>query len=476
MRRGGCALGVLAGAAGLTPALAADTSTPARGGDGCASSISAKGYAPDASIAEALPGRLGGFFGARKALAAHGFQFGLKYIGEVLSNVSGGEHRGTAYGGRLEMSLDVDFCKTLGVDGLSAHINAYQIHGRGLSAYYVGNFMPVSNIEATRATRLFEAWIQQDLFGGKASLRVGQIAADQEFLTSELSALFIHSTFGWPTLATVNLPSGGPAYPLATPGARLEIRPHDDFLVRAAIFNGDPAGPGGPFDNPDPQARNNNGLKFRLRDRPFVIAEAQGKYTIADRPGTLKIGGWTHFGRFPDMRWGVNGLSLADPASLGVAINHRGNYGFYGVIDQQIDGWNLGDGKGIGVFARALVSPSDRNPMSFYLDGGINFNGVLPGRERDAFGIAVGYGRISGAVSGLDYDTAFFTGVHAPIRAAETVIEATYKWNVMQGWDIQPDFQYVIRPDGGVPDARDPLGVRRVGNAVVFGVRSTLQY
>ena len=43
-----------------------------------------------------------------------------------------------------------------------------QIHGRGLSTNNLINLNVASGIEATRATRLYELWYQQVLFGGKA--------------------------------------------------------------------------------------------------------------------------------------------------------------------------------------------------------------------------------------------------------------------------------------------------------------------
>jgi porin len=432
---------------------------------------------PSPSIATSLPPALGGFGGLRKALADRGFQFGFNYIGETLGNVSGGNRTGAIYEGRLEMVLDGDLDKAIGIPGLTMHVNAFQIHGRGLSTYNIGNLMPISNIEATPATRLFEAWLQQEAFGGKASLRFGQLAADQEFITTSWGGLFINGTFGWPTITAANLPNGGPAYPLATPGVRLKVDPTANISLLAALFNGDPAGPATPFNNANPQKRNNNGLNFRLRDRPFLIGEAQGKYEIAGLAGTVKLGGWTHFGRFQDQRLGVDLLSLADPAGIGVPINYRGNRGVYGVLDQQIYKLSSGEAdKGVGVFARASFSPGDRNLVSFYIDGGVNFTGMIPGRPDDAFGVAVGHAQISRAVQALDFDTAAFAGAFSPIRSAETTVEATYSWKVVDGWTIQPNFQYVFRPAGGVPDARDPFGLRRVGNAAVLGLRTTIRY
>jgi porin len=49
-----------------------------------------------------------------------------------------------------------------------------------------------------------------------ASLRAGQLVVDTEFLFSQYYSFFMSSD--WPTNPAVNIPSGGAAYPLSTPG------------------------------------------------------------------------------------------------------------------------------------------------------------------------------------------------------------------------------------------------------------------
>jgi porin len=433
---------------------------------------------PEPSIATILPPMLGTSFGLRPALAAYGITYQLNYIGEGFGNRTGGERRGTTYNGRLEFVLDADLEKLVGWKGASTHINAFQIHGKGLSTYYIGNLMPVSNIEALPTTRLFEAWFEQKFGDEKASasIRVGQLAADSEFLTSDYAGLFINGTFGWPAITAADLPNGGPAYPLATPGVRLKIDPNESLSLLFAVFNGDPAGPG-PEDE-DPQLRNRYGLNFRVRDPALVIGEAQFKHAAIGLPGTIKVGGWTHFGRFDDQRYSSDGLLLADEEnSNGIALRHRYNRGIYGVIDQQVFRAPGGEAdKGIGVFVRGSASPSDRNLIDVYLDAGLNFKGMIPFRPDDSFGVAVGYARISPVAQDFDRDVALFSGVPSPIRDYETVLELTYQAQIVPGWTIQPDFQYIWHPGGNVPDPADPEGIRPIRNAAVFGVRTTIRY
>ena len=64
---------------------------------------------------------------------------------------------------------------------------------------------------------------------------VGQIAADDEFITSQYASIFVNATFGWPDLTSANLPSGGPAYPLATPGVRVKAAFTDALSMYADL-------------------------------------------------------------------------------------------------------------------------------------------------------------------------------------------------------------------------------------------------
>jgi porin len=431
---------------------------------------------PAPSIATSLPPPLSGLPATTDALAARGFEFGLKYIGEVFSNTSGGLHRGTIYEGKLRLSLDANLEKAFGLTGLSFHANAAQLHGHGIDQYNTGAIMPVSNIEATPTTRLFEMWVQQSLLDDTINIRLGQLGADQEFMTRDWAKIFVNNSFGWPALTIVDLPGGGPAFPLSNLGLRVTVNPTEYLSLLAAVFDGDPAGPQGPYDSPNPQVRNPDGLRFRLNDPPFFIGEAQVKYSVEGLAGAAKFGGWRHFGRFADQRWGVDFLSLAEPNSIGIAIQRRGDFGVYALVDQQI-GRIAGDpNKGAGIFARATAAPNDRNLVNFYADAGVSFKGFAPGRPDDLFGVALGYARISNGARSLDYDNIVFNNPLAPIRSGEALVEATYIASVAPGWTLQPDLQYIRRPGGNIPDPHDATGIRTLRDALVIGMRTLIRY
>ena len=186
-------------------------------------------------------------------------------------------HTGTIYEGKLRFSLDADFDKAFGLKGLTFHASASQLHGHGIDRYNTGAIMPVSNIEATPTTRLYEMWLQQSLLDDKINLRLGELGADQEFMTREWAKIFVNNSLGWPALTLADLPSSGPEFPLSSLGVRITVNPTEHLSFLAAVFDGDPAGPQGPFDSPDPQVRNPDGVRFRLNDPPFVIGEAQAE-------------------------------------------------------------------------------------------------------------------------------------------------------------------------------------------------------
>ena len=423
---------------------------------------------------ETLTGDWGGL---RSALEERGFQIGVVYTAEALGNPAGGVGHGAIYEGRLETALDVDLEKAVGWTGAAFHANAYQIHGRGLSANYLGNnLLTASNIEASRATRLFDLWLQQKLFDGALSVRAGQLAADDEFVISQYGATFVNGTFGWPGLLAADAASGGPAYPLATPGVRVAVMPSDALTLSAAVFNGNPAGPG----SGNPQLRDDSGTSFRIGDGAFAIAEAayarnQDK-DAAGLAATYKLGAFYQRGRFDDLRYDDGGLALADPASSGRPAVRHTHFGFYAVVDQMIWRREAGSDQGLGVFARVMGDPTAANQVAFYADGGVNYKGLLADRPDDVLGVAFAYAGISGEARGADGDTRRFTGTDRPIRDFEAVLEVTYKAQIAPWWTLQPDLQLIFHPGGGIAPPSDTTGSAAIPDAVVLGLRTAVTF
>ena len=460
--------------AGLAPPVLAQTpAEPMPGGGGERQESGQPGTTSTPSISSSL-GAFGDPGGVRAALEAKGITYGLDYVGEVFTNVRGGLKRGTVYEGKLGLQLDVDFGKLAGLSGLAFHADFFQIHGRGPSRRLIGNLMTASGIEALPSSRLHELWLEQTLFGGTLAVRAGQLAGDSEFIVSQTASLFVNGTFGGPASTSTNLPAGWIAYPWATPAVRVKLAPTPELTVLGVVFNGDPSGGGAG----EPLRHNQDGTQFPVHNAPLLMGEIAYAYNQAagasGLPGTVKAGFWYHDGRFDDLRYGADGLSLADPASSGIARRRRGNHGVYAVVDQML--WRVPEtsDQGISAFLRLSTTPGDRNPVVFYADSGFTYKGVLPGRPDDTLGIAFAYAKISKRARALDRDARAF-GAATPIRCSEALLEITYQAQIVPGWTIQPDLQYVWRPGGNIVNPRDLTG-RVIKNALVVGARTTIRY
>lgn len=359
------------------------------------------------------------------------------YASDLNADLTGGERQGVAYLGRLSLLADADLERLAGLRSTTAHLSTLQIHGVGLSGHFVGNIATVSGIEAEPALRLNQVWVEFPLVKD-AQLRLGKFTV-QEFFVSQTAELFINSSFGWPASFATDLPDGGPSWPLAAPGARLALTASATTFARIAIFAGKPAGPG----QGDPQKHDGHGFNaFRFAGRPFLIGEVS---TTLPGGATATLGGWKHFGRFRD---------LDDSAK------RHTNFAVYGLIDAPLWASARVKGRKVSGFARVTMSPSDRNPVDLYLDGGVSLSAPFRDRPNDALGLAFAYSRLSRRL-GRD------------VPPGEWVAEASYHFAIDKRFSLQPNLQYVVHPAASA--LTSPPGPR-TPDALVLGVRSTANF
>ncbi len=403
---------------------------------------------------DSLFGDLGG---RRTWLADHGVAIAPTYIGEVMGNVSGGaggymgRGRGVIYESLLTVPVDVTLSKLVPGWDATVHADAMWIAGPGLSPSYVGDIGDTSNIQAYNTVRLHELWFQQNFWDQRISLKVGQIAADTEFFLTATGALFVNSVFGAPPLLGGNLPDPHDpnVYPMGASGVRLLVRPDPRFYVMAGVFNG----------TAESQVDNPHGTHFPLNPDSGALIVSEAGYLLNQGAedkglqGTYKVGSFVHTHNF-------NGWGSQTAAALGTgSVTSSGSdYGVYGIADQQL---YFRDGRTVSAFARVGSAPSDVNVVDWYVDGGFNFAGFVPGRDNDVAGVAFARSMFSDHYS--DYQVAA-NGTNP--YGSETLVEATYKVQLSGWWYVQPDFQYIWTPSGqqGSP------------NAAVIGVRSGISF
>ncbi len=361
---------------------------------------------------------------------------------EIWSNVSGGEKRGTVSTQHLHFGVALDLERLIGWRGATLRNAWHAPLGRDLSGEYVGNHLTISNVAAHRSLYLYELWLQQSFAGDTLSLRLGQLAADAEFATTEYGSLFINSAFGWPPFLSGNLPNVGPAFPKGAPGLRLAFTPTPEWTLQSAVYQGDPFA----------DEESYNGTRWKLDSAIGVTWLNELHYGWNQQeessalPGIAKLGIW------------YQSANIEDPSSHHV---HSGNYGAYLIVDQMI--YRKRDApadQGIGWFCRIATNPHERNFISRYLDTGFRWKGALPGRENDELGLAFAYAGLSKSAQ----EQLREEGARDP--GAEMLLELTYRYQCTSWCALQPDLQYVIRP-GGTADYR---------NAVVLGLRLALEF
>ena len=384
------------------------------------------------------------------------------------------------------MSIGLDTQRAFGWEGGTFNVSGWNIRGRNIATDNLLNLQTPSGILAANTTRLWEVWYQQSFLDGRVDVKIGQQSLDLEFMTSEGAGLFLNSAMGWPVLPAVDQYAGGPAYPLSSLGVRLRAQPGGGFTALLGVFADNP--PGGPFDD-DGQLRGSTrwGGNFNLRTGALVIGEIQyalnqpgngdmdSHSTTRGLPGTYKLGFWYDSGPFPDQRFDTPGSSLADPTSTGVALLRRNNFSIYAVADQMV--WRPSDDspRSINVFAPDDGRTRRSQPGQLQRQCRPHRQGTVRRSRRRHLRHRLRDRqdqprllRRSTATSPSSSGAAF------PVRGSETFIEVTYQFHATGWWQVQPDFQYVFNPGGGIPNPNNPS--QRIGNEAIFGLRSTITF
>jgi porin len=421
---------------------------------------------------------LGDIGGLRPWLGKYGISFGLQETSEYLYNTTGGLGTGGAYDGLTEMSLGLDTQKAFGLPGGTFNVSALQIHGTNLSERYLGTLNTASGIEADDSTRLWELWYQQAFLNNRVDVKIGQQSLDQEFMISSYANTFINTMFGWAAVPSYDMPAGGPAYPLSALGARVRAQITPSVTTLVGVFDGNPAPGVG-----DPQQLNPSGTNFNLHNGTLFIGEIQyfvnqpgegamempnGKNSASGGlPGTYKLGVWYNNNSFPDQLIDNTGLSLANPNSTGIPEQHTGNYSFYAVADQMIWRPDPDEPRSIGVFARVMGAPGDRNEVSISANLGVVMKAPFKGRDNDSVGLALTYIKIGNHLSDFDAQSGLVP------RSSETAVEATYQYQVNPWWQLQGDMQYTFNPGAGQNPNNPTQGMH---NTFVIGLRTNITF
>ena len=332
-------------------------------------------------------------------LSELGIDFTAIYKFEYRETVAGGIQKGAQTLGNLDLRTAIDMEKLVGARGLSAFVYVLGNHG-GDDSLYAGDTQVTSNIEApSDFVRVYEAWVQQLLFEKRVSILAGLHDLNSEFYVTDTSALFFNSSFGVGKELAQTGANGPSIFPVTAPALRLRIEPTPDFYLQVGVFNAISG-------NPDTL----HGTHARLSPDDGLLTISEAAYVLnGEDVLTFKYGvGFWQYSKAP-------------------------NSGTYFLIDQTLS-------KNVGSFLRYGIAAADENEVAKNLSAGFVLNGSLFGREKDKLGIA--------------FTSAFVSEKHRNDEAAagndlaetETVLELNYRWEIMEGVALQPDYQYVFNP------------------------------
>lgn len=316
---------------------------------------------------------------------------------EAWSLIDGGVSTGERSMGMLDTGID--FALSEAIEG---HVGFIAFGGdRDIDAF-TGDFGAYSNLITDSKAILFTAWLQHRFDLG--SLRYGQLAVDESFIVSETGSLFINSNYGAPPSLSANAPS--PIYSVGAGGIEW-FGDLESGNWQMGLYAGDP----GPGD------RDDHGVNWKAGGNAgyFAILERSWRYGEEDSSGVFKIGGYYHSGQFDTLESG---------------IEESGNYAAYAVLDHAFDDRS-------SAFVRAGYNPkSDRSVVRSYIDFGWAFNGLFGSSLEDRFGIAYSYTAFSRPYR--------LSRAADAISSSEEVIEFTYAAPLIDQWEIQPSFQWII--------------------------------
>ena len=336
------------------------------------------------------------------------------YTGEVFNNARGGKTTkdATRYRGNLDLKLRFDTELADWWQGGEFCIYMQQNHGRTLTADFVGDGQYYSSIDTGLAqdiTQLGEYWYRHSFADELLTVTMGRQDANADFAFADLGGDFVNSSFI--TLANIPLPT----WPYQTLAVSALYQPSKQVRLGGGVH--------------DHGADHQNWWSNTTSRGLFFIGQMDYQ-PFADNDDALltliRMGAWYT---------NSNTLSITAPSS------YDGNYGFFTTIDQMLFTEQHDKEQGLGTFVQFSWAPSNRNQVDISYGGGLVYRGLLPGHDHDTLGLGFTLIDFSSALSGL-------TG-----QTSENAMELFYKARVTEWMSIQPDVQYIVRPNGIERDA-----------------------
>lgn len=359
----------------------------------------------------------GDWKGLRNKLQDKGIDLEVSYYSQGWMKTHGGlnNHTRTNYIGLIDMALTVDTEKLGLWNGGELFILGQSIHGHTLTEKEVGDYQNYSYLEASQRTQLSEFWYKQSYFSDKLIFKIGKQDANIDFCYLEKGFEYINSSFFVPT----NIPM--PFYPEPKLGVAAFFKPQNNLTIKAGFYDGSTS-----------EQRSVFKTAFDGKEGGFFIVEPDISHSYKGYKGKFALGYWFHNGDVEELTTNPNPRMI------------KTQYGVYTVFEQMIFKENrkdMEDHQGLTLLGQFSWGPSDRTEASTYYGAGLSYKGLIPHRNEDTAAIGMAMANFSGRLKTSEAKT------------AETALEIFYKAQLTPWLAIQPDLQYIFRPDGNLKSA-----------------------
>jgi len=318
----------------------------------------------------------GDWFGMRDKLAVYGITLDASLTQFFQGVASGGKERAFEYGGKIDYFLNIDGTKAGLWRGFFVTMHAETRYGEDVNGidgmFSFGNFnmaFPKVGEDVTGLTRLILSQSLSDNF----MVFAGKINSLDDFVLNFTGRNGVERFMNSAVVANV---INARTVPYSTYGVGFSVlqekAPVFTFMVR----------------DPDDHATTSDLDKLFAHG---VVLSALAKMSVAPfgLPGHQNIG----------VNWSSRKFTSVDPASFvnipgqGLAAGQEsGSWALWYTFDQYLWVSQSDPNVGWGVFGMAGISDGNPNSVRWNMTIGIGGNSLIPGRERDTFG--VGYFRI----------------------------------------------------------------------------------
>lgn len=355
------------------------------------------------------PYLLGDYKGLRTKLQGHGIDIKSSYMVNTFAmrNRQKYSTKGT-YQGLYNLSLDLDSEKMNLYKGGKFHI-LYQVGNKGMSSTkFMDTYSGISSYDPLESiNQISELYYEHSIKDDLLNIKIGKQDANMDFQALNTGFEFLNVSFSY----IDNTPM--PVYPSQQMGVRARLKLPKDIYIQNGFYDGN-------------LKIGANPKSFFTGENNYINMTEVYKHTnFKGKEGKYLIGDWIKTGKYETYK----------------NTTEHNNYGFYAGFEQKLTDRFEDKSGGLKIFGQFGYARNSTNAVPFYGGGGFIFKGITKKRKEDSIGIALAWHQFNRELNRIEN------------RTAEKVIELFYKIKITEFFYIQPDIQFILKPNGNEKNA-----------------------